>query len=71
MQDEIEYYKNFDVSHAKEVTPTFIQKLHQRKHQVEAIGLDSDVLNWLATTDQTTKQRINDMIRKEMLADHA
>lgn len=81
MQDVIEYYKNFDVSNAKEVKPRFLQKLHALKNQqtseneqaivsqpVKNKAIDSDILSWITIQEQPVIDDINALLRLYMRA---
>jgi hypothetical protein len=66
MQKDIEYYKNLDVSRAKHIEPEFIKELRKRHAIAQEKAFDVDVVEWVNTQDQATKQHINDMIRHVM-----
>lgn len=66
MNDELEYYKNFDFSQAKLVKPKIIQKLQERHAEAQGKVLDADVVTWLSTQDLDTKKHINEVIRHFM-----
>ena len=66
MQNELERYKNFDPTNVPLVKPNFVKKLQERHATAQANVIDADVVRWLSTQDQETRQHINDMIRHAM-----
>lgn len=65
-QDELEYYKNFDTSKITPIKHPLVKKLQERHAAAQAKVIDADVVTWLSTQDQETRQHINDMIRHAM-----
>ena len=66
MQNELERYKNFDPTNAQLVKPSFVKKLQERHAIAQAQAFDADVVAWLSSQDNETKQHINDMVRHIM-----
>lgn len=66
MQTDIDYYKNLDISKAKQVEPEFIKEFKKRHAAAQAKAFDVDVVEWVNTQDQETKRHINEMIRHLM-----
>lgn len=66
MQNELERYKNFDPTNAPVVKPNFVKKLQERHAIAQAKAFDADVVTWLSSQDNETKQHINDMVRHIM-----
>jgi hypothetical protein len=66
MQNELERYKNFDPTNAPLVKPNFVKKLQERHAIAQAKAFDADVVTWLSSQDDETKQHINDMVRHIM-----
>lgn len=66
MQNELERYKNFDPTNAPLVKPSFVKKLQERHAIAQAKAFDPDVVTWLSSQDNETKQHINDMVRHVM-----
>jgi hypothetical protein len=64
--NELEYYKNLDVSDAKEIKHPLIAELQKRHTFAQAKAFDVDVVEWVNTQDQETKRHINEMIRHLM-----
>ena len=64
--NELEYYKNLDVSDAKEIKHPLIAELQKRHALAQAKVLDADVVTWLSTQDAATQQHINEVIRHFM-----
>ena len=60
MQNELERYKNFDP------TNSFVKKLQERHAIAQAKAFDADVVEWLSSQDNETKQHINEMVRHIM-----
>ena len=65
MQNELERYKNFDPTNAP-VKPSFVKKLQERHAIAQAKAFDPDVVTWLSSQDNETKQHINEMVRHIM-----
>lgn len=70
MKRDIQFYKDFDFSEAEIIKHPLIAKLQERKRQADELaekhkelGLDADVIGWLAKQDTDTQSHINDMIR--------
>ena len=66
MQNELERYKNFDPTNAPVVKPKFVKKLQERHAIAQAKAFDADVVSWLSSQDDETKQHINEMVRHIM-----
>ena len=66
MQNELERYKNFDPTNAPLVKPSFVKKLQERHAIAQAKAFDPDVVTWLSSQDNETKQHINEMVRHIM-----
>lgn len=66
MQNELERYKTFDPTNAAVVKPNFVKKLQERHAIAQGKAFDADVVTWLSSQDDETKQRINDMVRHIM-----
>ena len=66
MENNIEYYKNVDVSRDKHVEPTFVKELRKRHAAAQAMAFDADVVTWVSSQDAATKQHINEVIRHFM-----
>ena len=66
MQNELERYKTFDPTNAAAVKPNFVKKLQERHAVAQATAFDADVVTWLSSQDDETKQHINDMVRHIM-----
>ena len=45
---------------------TFVKKLQERHAIAQAQAFDADVVAWLSSQDNETKQHINDMVRHIM-----
>ena len=66
MQNDLERYKNFDPTNAPVVKPNFVKKLQERHAIAQAKAFDADVVTWLSSQDDETKQHINEMVRHIM-----
>ena len=66
MQNELERYKNFDPTNAPLVKPSLVKKLQERHAIAQAKAFDPDVVTWLSSQDNETKQHINEMVRHIM-----
>ncbi len=67
IDEEYEYYKDWDFSNAKpvsEVPP--LKRLQEARAKANMQALDDDVLAWISQQDNNTKSRINEMIRQVM-----
>ena len=65
MQNELERYKNFDPTNAPLVKPSFVKITGTSCHS-SSKGFDPDVVTWLSSQDNETKQHINEMVRHIM-----
>ncbi len=66
MQNELGRYKSFDPTNAPLVKPSFVKKLQERHAIAQAKAFDADVVTWLSSQDNETKQHINEMVRHIM-----
>jgi len=66
MQNDLKRYKNFDPTNAPVVKPNFVKKLQERHAIAQAKAFDADVVTWLSSQDDETKQHINEMVRHIM-----
>ncbi|ENV35433.1 hypothetical protein F960_00340, partial [Acinetobacter gerneri DSM 14967 = CIP 107464 = MTCC 9824] len=48
------------------VKPSFVKKLQERHVIAQAKAFDADVVTWLSSQDNETKQHINEMVRHIM-----
>ena len=48
------------------LNPSFVKKLQERHAIAQAKAFDADVVTWLGSQDNETKQHINDMVRHIM-----
>lgn len=79
-EQEVEYYKNLDLTNAVEVRSSFIETLQARKleaekagasaAQVESGNFDADIVDWMSKQDISTKKAVNNMIRQVMAVGH-
>ena len=67
MQNELERYKNFDPTNAPLVKLQLCEETARTScHAHSSKAFDADVVTWLSSQDDETKQHINDMVRHIM-----